>query len=145
MSPTKVLLALTKDQQLHVRNLQVFSQAAQLKVHQYKQQADAELNRLQTDANTKSQIVINFLNQVGTASKIDVTKSLFDFESLAFIEVPDQVPANPTPAPALTPLAAAQQVLPPVPAPTPVRRRPRSVAPDDVAIPPAAAPPETAS
>jgi hypothetical protein len=134
MTPTKVLLALNKDQQLTVRNLQVASQAAQLKTHQYKQQADVELQRLQVDANNKAQAVLNYLNQVGTAAKLDTTKVLFDFESLAFI---DNTPMAPPAPPA--PLAGTPATVPPV------EVLPPAPAAEAATTPAVVAPPETAS
>jgi len=142
----KVLLALAIDQQLHTRNLQVLSQAAQLKVHRYKQQADAELLRLQTDANNKSQAVLNYLNQVGTAGRLDTTKVLFDFESMVFIDNTPAAPVVPASAPAQ--LQPAQQAEPLIKVPVPAgdnNLEVESLKAAEVVIPAAVAPPETAS
>lgn len=93
----EILLALNTDQKLTARDLQVAAQAAQIKMHEYKAEAEAKFKTLEQDAMAKSQILVNYLASVGTDAKIETAKAIFDFDLMAFIKAPVSV----TPGPAL--------------------------------------------
>lgn len=94
-----IIKTLTTEERLATRELQLASQAAQIKFHEYKAQAEAELKRLNDDAVAKGQAIFTHLTAVAKKAELDIDKIIFDFDHMAFTPKPVSV----TPGPALPP------------------------------------------
>ena len=79
-----IIRALTVEERATTRDMQVAAQAARIKMHEYKQNVEAEFRKLEQDAIAKEQAVSMYLTQVAGKAGINIATHAFDFDQMGF-------------------------------------------------------------